>query len=321
MTMKSRFNSVMVYGLAGVMLLGSFASLNAQQTPKADGVPVTMTVTANVGSDKRMPVISPEDVIIKQGKERLKVTDWIPAKGDRAGLELFFLIDDASSPSLGLQLSDLASFIKAQPSTTSVGVGYMKNGTVQIVQNFTTDHEAAAKSLRLPLGSAGAFGSPYLSVIDLMKRWPDSGNRREIVMVTDGIDRARRSITWRGLSTNPDVDSAADVAMRTGTIIHSIYTPGQGRWHRNYWEATNGQLGIAKLSDVTGGESFFLGLQAPVSFAPYLDQLQKILDNQYLLSFSATPVKKADLRTVTLNTEVAGVEFAAADAVWVPVAN
>jgi len=84
-------------------------------------------------------------------------------------------------------------------------------------------------------------------------------------------------------------------------------------------EATNGQSGIAKLSDVTGGESFFLGLQQPVSFAPYLDQLQNILNNQYLLSFSAQPGKKAQLQNVSINTEVAGVELASADAVWVPV--
>ena len=48
-------------------------------------------------------------------------------------------------------------------------------------------------------------------------------------MVTDGIDRARRSIPWRGLYINPDVDSASEVAMRTGTIIHTIYAPGVGR--------------------------------------------------------------------------------------------
>ena len=109
--------------------------------------------------------------------------------------------------------------------------------------------------------------------------------------------------------------------MRTGTIIHTIYAPGVGRCRRNYWEATNGQMGIAKLSDVTGGESFFLGLQQPVSFTPYLDQLQKILNNQYLLSFSAQPGKKAQLQNVTINTEVAGVELASADAVWVPAAK
>jgi hypothetical protein len=84
----------------------------------------------------------------------------------------------------------------------------MRNASVQIVQNFTNDHAAAAKALRLPLGSAGAYGSPYLSAIDLMKRWPETQNRREVVMVTDGINRARGGPRWRGLSNNPDVDSA-----------------------------------------------------------------------------------------------------------------
>jgi hypothetical protein len=197
----------------------------------------------------------------------------------------------------------------------------MRNATVQIVQNFTTDHAAAANALRLPLGSAGAYGSPYLSAIDLMKRWPASDNRREVLMVTDGIDRARRGMGWRGLYTNPDVDSASEVAMRTGTIIHTIYAPPVGRRDRNYWETTNGQMSIAKLSDVTGGESFFLGLQQPVSFAPYLDQLRNTLNNQFLLSFSAQPGKKAQLQDVSINTEVAGVELASANAVWVPAAK
>jgi hypothetical protein len=197
----------------------------------------------------------------------------------------------------------------------------MRNTTVQIAKNLTTDHAAAAKALRLPLGSAGAFGSPYLSVVDLIKRWPENQNRREVVILTDGIDRARGGPRWRGLNNNPDVDSASAVAMRTGTIVHTIYVPGSDRRHRNYWEATNGQMNIAKLSDITGGESYFLGLQSPVSLKPYLDDLQKTLDNRYLLSFYAKPGAKAGLQYVTLTTEVAGVEFSAPDAVWVPAAK
>ncbi len=284
-------------------------------------VPVQIAVTANVASDKRMPEINPEDVVVKQGKERLKVTGWVPAQGERAGLDLFILIDDASSMSLGSHLDDLREFVNSQPSTTYVGVGYMRNATVQIVQNFTNDHDAAAKKLRLPVGSAGAFGSPYLSVVDLMNRWPEDQNRREVVMLTDGIDRARPAPRWRGLNINPDVDTAGAVALRTGTTIHTIYVPGADRLHRNYWEANNGQLGIAKLSDVTGGESFFLGLQNPVSLKPYLEDLQKTFNNRYLLSFSAKPGNKAGLQYVTLSTELAGVEFAAPDAVWVPAAK
>jgi hypothetical protein len=64
-----------------------------------------------------------------------------------------------------------------------------------------------------------------------------------------------------------------------------------------------------------------MGLQSPVSIKPYLDAVQQILDNQYLLGFQAKPGKKAGLQYVTLSTEVAGVELASADAVWVPAAK
>ena len=295
--------------------------LQAQE--KATTVPVRMTVTVRLlDKNKRMPDVSREDVIVRQGKDRLKVTGWTPAHEGHAGLDLFILIDDSSDPSLGSQLDDLRAFVNAQPQTTSVGVGYMRNATVQIVQNFTTEHSQAAKALRLPVASSGAYGSPYLSVIDLMKRWPGHPNRREVIMVTDGIDRARGGPRYRGLSfSTPDVDSASRVAQRTGTIIHTIFTRGVGRLGSNFWEITNGQNGIAKLSDETGGWSFYLGTQNPVSFKPYLDDLQSILENQYLLDFQALPGKKAGLQYVRLSTEVAGVELDSADSVWVPSAG
>jgi hypothetical protein len=320
-TMKSRKVSMLYSALTLAAMLAIVPASRAQETATPAAAPTKMTVTVNVGRDKRMPSINPEDVIVRQGKDRLQVAEWVPAQGERAGLDLFILLDDASNTTLGTHLDELRTFINAQPSTTAVGVGYMQNATVQIAQNFTTDHAKAAKAIRLPLGRPGAYGSPYLSVIDLMKRWPESSSRREVVMVTDGIDRAHRGLRWPGLTTVPDVDSAGEVAMRTGTMIHTIYAPGVGRLHRNYWEATNGQLGMAKLSDMTGGESYYLGLQNQVSFTPYFDDLQKALDNQYLLSFSARPGKKAGLQYVNLNTEVAGVEFGAPDAVWVIAAD
>ena len=303
------------------VMFTSVLYLQAQDKAPATTVPVRMTVAATPLGDKTMPEVSRDDVMVKQGKDRLKVTDWIPARGDQAGLDLFILIDDACDTSLGSQLGDLRAFITAQPSTTSVGVGYMSNATVQIVQNFTTDHDQAAKALRLPLQTAGAFGSPYLSVVDLMKRWPEHPNRREVVMVTDGIDRARRDVGTRTPTINPDVDTASNVAQRTGTIIYTIYSPGIGHWHRSFLRAYNGQIGISKLSDETGGESYFLGYQSPVSFKPYLDDIQKTINSQYILGFLAKPKKKAGLQGVRIDTEVAGVDFTAADSVWVPAAK
>jgi hypothetical protein len=140
-------------------------------------------------------------------------------------------------------------------------------------------------------------------------------------MITDGIDRARRTTRSPGLNTIPDVTSTASVAQRTGTIIYALYTPGVGHMRRNFWEATNGQNAIARLSDMTGGEAFFLGLQAPVSFRPFLDRLQNGLDNQFLLEFAARPDRRAGLRSFSINTELPGVELLSADSGWVPAAS
>src|SRR5271168_465449 len=93
--------------------------LQAQDKASKTTTPVQMTVTVRVlGEDKRMPEVNREDVIVKQGMDRLQVTGWTPAQGNRAGLDLFILMDDASDPSLGSQLDDLRAFINAQPSTT-----------------------------------------------------------------------------------------------------------------------------------------------------------------------------------------------------------
>jgi hypothetical protein len=302
-----------------------------------------MVVTVEALKDgEKVSAMKTEGVQVRQGKNNLPVVAWIPSRGEQAGLQLFILIDDTSNTSLGSQLSDVRDFITAQPATTWIGLGYMRNTTVNIIQNFTNDHEQVAKALRLPLGSTGASDSPYLSLIGLMKGWPESKLRREVLMVTDGIDRLRgeRSSSQFGemrggraamrmptisMPTMPyisvDVDRASENAQRYGVIVHSIYTPGVGHVSRNFYEVTNGQNGIAKLADETGGESFFLGTQTPVSFKPYLERLQSILDNQYYLVFQAVPGKKADLQRVRLSTEVPDVEIVSADNVWVPAAK
>ncbi len=320
--MKSQWNR---WFYSAIVVLGALPGApltHAESSGTADTVPVKMTVTAHVDDKKRMPDISPEDILVKRGKERLTISEWIPAQGDRAGLELFILLDDASDWRIGSQLDDLRAFIKDQPESTHIGVGYMRNASVQILQDFTTDHVLAANAIRLPSGTVGSFGSPYLSVVDLMKRWPASENRHEVIMVTDGIDRrAGYHSMGRGYRLSPDVDIASSLAQKTGTNIHTIYAPGTGRMYRSFWAATNGQANMARLSEATGGMSFYLGLHSAVSFSPYLADLQKALNNQYLLSFSANPGKKGGLQQIDLSTEVAGVDLSSHDAVWVPAAN
>lgn len=304
------FRSTVLLALG--VLTATSTLLKGQQSP-ATGTPVHMVVTAEARHGADVPVIQKEDVMVYQGRDRVKTTDWIPLQGDHAELELFLLLDDASGSSLGSQLEDLRRFINSQPATTSIGVGYMRNGTVDILQDLTDDHNKAAKSLRLPFGDAGVNASPYFSISDLIKRWPEVPVRREILMVSDGIDRY-----GPGGASDPYVDQAVEQAQRAGIVIFSIYSPGAGHFGHSFWRINWGQNYLSQLSDETGGESFYLGSEAPVSFSPYLDDLSRRLLHQYLLTFLAKPAKKAGMQGVKLRTEVSNAELVAADSVYVP---
>lgn len=325
-----------------VLGIGAQIAYSQERVGAPSTVQVHMVITDEAVRDgAEVPVLRPENVQVKQGKALLKIDHVIPARGDNAALQLFILIDDTCDSSIGNSLNDIRDFINAQPTTTAVGVAYMSNATIQISQNFTTDHAVAAKAIRLPRSGLSAMDSPYLSLISLIKGWPEQKVRREVLMVTDGIDRLRgeRSSSDRysptygrayrtptppptGMATiSSDADTASTAAQRYGVIVHGIYATGVGRAGRNSWEAQLGQSGVAKIADETGGEYFALGTQSQLSFKPYLDRLQTIFNNQYYLVFQAIPKNKAGLQRVNISTEIADVEIAAADNVWVPAPN
>ncbi len=285
----------------------------AQESATAAGVPVNMVVTAEPHHGSTLPMIDARDVMVYLKHQRVKVTDWVPLKDNRAGLQLFILIDDSSNTSLGSQLEDLRQFINSQPSTTEIGIAYMQNGTAVILQNLTSDHASAAKALRLPLGSAGASASPYFSLGDLIKRWPEAKVPREVLMVTDGIDRY-----WGSGPDDPYVSSTIDQAQKAGVLVFAIYMPGVGHYGHSFWRINWGQNYLSQIADETGGEAYYLAYGAPVSFSPYLDDLANRLGRQYWLTFQAQPEKKAGFQQVKLQTEVPNVDLVSADRIYVP---
>jgi hypothetical protein len=290
-------------------------SLSAQQAATADGIPVHMVVTVEPHRGSTIPVVNREDVMVYEGKDRDAVKEWIPAQGDHAALEFFILLDDGSDTNLGAQLDDLRKFISIQPASTKIGIAYMQNGMATVVQNLTSDHDLAAKALRLPLGSHGANGSPYFSLSDLIKHWPEGSGRREVFMATNGIDPYYDG----GDLMDPYVNEAIGSAQRAGVIVSAIYTPGVGHAGHDYWQAYWGQLYLAQVADRTGGESYYIGFTGPpVSFAPYLDDVTQRLSHQYLLTFLAKPPKKAGFQQIKLRTEVPNADLVSADRVWVP---
>jgi hypothetical protein len=286
----------------------------AQQPASTTGVPVHMVVTVEARKGEEIPIINREDVMVHEGRDRDPVTEWMPATGEHAALQLFILLDDGANATLGTQLDDLRKFIDAQPDTTIIGVAYMRNGIAQIVQNPTSDHALAAKALRLPLGLRGVNGSPYFSLSDLVKRWPATTARRAVIMATDGIDLYYGT----GDLQDPYVDEAIDNALRARITVSAIYTPGVGHYGHSYWQTYWGQTYLSKLADETGGEAYYIGFTGPpVSFTPFLDDVGKRLNHQYLLTFLAKPPKKAGWQRVRLMTEVPNADLVAPRRVWV----
>ncbi|HKH98450.1 MAG TPA: hypothetical protein VJ999_05020 [Candidatus Sulfotelmatobacter sp.] len=311
---KHCFLANVAFGL--VVWMCGVPGLSAQE-PSGSGVPVHTVVTVEARHGSEPPAINREDVMVYEGHDRDPVTEWVPAQGDHAALELFLLLDDGSSDVLGSQFQYIAQFINGQPASAKVGVAYMQDGIARIVQNPTTDHTQAAKTLRLPMGIAGINASPYLALSDLVKRWPQSSARREVLMVSDGID------FYYGANDLQDPYLAAAIgdAQRAGIIVSAIYFPGAGHFGHSYWQNYWGQLYLAQLAEKTGGESYYIGFTgAPVSFAPYLEDTAHRLTHQYFLTFLAKPPKKAGLQPVKIRTEVSNAELVSADQVYVPAA-
>jgi hypothetical protein len=309
--MTSRF---LLCAVLAVLCSPVWAAATPEENASANGVPVNMVVTAEARHGASVPVINRDDVMVYQNRDRDQVIDWVPAEGEHGGLELFILIDDSSNVSLGSQIDDLRAFISSQPASTKIGIAYMQNGVAQILQNLTDDHAGAAKKLRLPLGIPGANASPYFSLADLIKRWPESGSRREVLMISDGVDRF-----WGSGPDDPYVESVIEQAQRAGIIVFAIYTPGVGRYGHSFWRIWWGQNYLSRVADETGGESYYIGFYGtPVSFVPYLDQMSRWLSNQYLLTFMAKPGKKGGSQRVRVTTEVPNIDLASADSVYVP---
>lgn len=308
---RKMFLQTMSLGLAAVFAGMSVAT--PQLRAAAEPAAVTMTVTAIGKKDAAPPPIAKSDVELYKGKERLQVADW--HKGET--LLLAIVIDDSLNSNIANQWTDLKAFIIEQPATTNVGVFYGRNGTVMVAQDFTANHELAAKALRLPTGGGGAFSSPYLELQDMIKRWPDNepNVRKSIMLISSGIDYFRGSFG----PTSPDLDPTIERAQKSNVNIWTIYAPDEGHVGRGYLRQFNAQSSLSQLSDETGAESYYLGFGQPVTLKAYFDEISTHLGNQYLLTFATSGGgKKGRFERVRVATEVPNVEFMTPSEVFVP---
>ncbi len=152
-----------------------------------------------------------------------------------------------------------------------------------------------------------ADANPYASLSFLVNNWPMGPLRREILMVTSGIDVSLRTPAAARTSYT---EMALMNAQQAGVIVHCIYTPSIGHEGHSPSLISSGQGYLAHLAEETGGEAYFTGINPPAAFALFLADLAEHLENQYRVTFLATP--RSALQRVRMTTGNRDIELVGA---------
>jgi hypothetical protein len=208
----------------------------------------------------------------------------------RSPLTLAVLIQDDLVSSISTEIRDFAEFIRRLPSGSRVMVGYLRGGSLQVRQKWTTDLERAAKSLRIPASStAVAPYNPFAQTREAIKRFESQPvGRRAVLLVSDGVDISR-GVESSTPSQSLDLQRSINEAQRRGVAVYSIFAPTV--WG-NRALVGNGQGSLNRLSQETGGRAFFQGTGAPVSVRPFLGEIETLLPRLFALTFLSTHPEK-----------------------------
>ena len=206
-------------------------------------------------------------------------------------MTLAILFEDDLSSSSAVDMKNMASFIRTQPGGSRVMVGYIRPGSLDVRKKFTNELDKAAESVRAPqsLASAGAF-NPYVEIIEGLKRFDSQPmGRRAMIVVSDGID-VSRGIDSSTPGQSIDLQRAITEAQRRAVAIYSIFVPPAAQSLQSL--TLNGQSCLQRLSDETGGRAFFQGISAPVSFDPFLKEIDLLMSRQIAYTYRSTHTNK-----------------------------
>jgi len=256
------------------------------------------------------PLLTAGDLIVSEEYEPLPVTSLIPLRGDRAGLELFLLVDNCSNCEAGSQFADLRKFINSQSPTTSVGVAYIQEGKLTIAENPTPNRGRAVQALNTPTGNKPT--TPFSALAELIRGWKPGSSRHAVLMISNGIDPSPGDGPQ-----DASAEAAIQEAQRSGVTVYAIYHPSADYETADRNRIYTGQVQLAHVSIETGGEAYFLGFGPLPSLTPFLSDIADHLVNQYLVEFMAKPGEASELEEVTVRSKLTDVEIIAPNKVWV----
>lgn len=300
------FNFLKYIKIVSVMLpllLLTAAVAVGQKVARSDSE-VTILVTAMPHDDESRAIagrLEGSDFAVFENKQRQKIVSV--KKADKSPIVFAVLIQDNLIGGVNNQLPEIRDFIRDLPEGSRVMVGYVGTGSLQVRQDFTTDLNKAADSLRIVAGSPFSEPySPYLHVVDALKLFKDqpSTERRMMLLISDGLDD---SFGFRLSSPLHSVylDDAVRTAQRNRVAVFTIYASSTTTRRRSRMAYNYGQGSLLRLSDETGGGALFSGIDF-VSFDPYFKEYRNALKDQWLITYESATTGKG-FRRIDVQTD------------------
>jgi hypothetical protein len=267
-----------------VVLLSLVVPVFGQRGPaKPVTVPVTVRLREKSVEMQFVAFILREDGEIMRELSR---RSWFDSP-----MTLAILLQDNLASSVSTEAKTVAEFIRNQPGGSRVMVGYIRQGTLDLRRKFTNELDRAAQSVRPPLGLASASPyNPFVEIIEGLRKFDSQPlGRRAMIVVSDGLDISR-GVDSSTPGQSLDLQRAITEAQRRSVAIYSIFVPSAGSG--NSILNLNGQSCLERLSNETGGRAFFQGSSAPLSFDPFLKEIDVLMKGQIALTYLSTHTNK-----------------------------
>jgi hypothetical protein len=283
-------------------------------------MPVHAKITENFAP---LPPLTKADIgEIKIGGKVVALTDFQPVLRGPHVLQLMVLLDSEQMLGAKGQFDDLKSFFKDLPPNVEIGVGWLLQSRVVVVQPFTADRDLVGKVLVAKTRAEAANpkndnGNPYSCLGYLASHWPtpDPAKLRAVLMFNDGIIRSNGQ-PQSGDQVNPDVLSAAAKLELASIIPYPFFwqDPIVADPNRSEGGALEGPDNFSQMDALSGGAGLYEGLFAPGSIGPLLNRLYTTLAGEAVLTV-ADPDKPGKLSRLDIKSTRDDIKLFGADQV------
>jgi len=307
----SRESKMMILRINKLALAGAIAALAVSalaqdgRTSRGAPKPVTVPVSIRLRQSTAVEMRIVDFLLREDGEIQREISRRTPIDSP---MTLAILFQDDLVSSVSVETRNMANFIRNEPGGSRVMVAYIRQGSMEVRRKFTNELDKAAQSVRVPQGTAGAGAyNPYVEIIEGLRRFDSQPlGRRAMIVISDGIDISR-GLDSSTPGQSVDLQRAITEAQRRSVAIYSIFAPSAAPTQQAL--SLNGQSCLQQLSDETGGRAFFQGTSgAPVSFDPFLKEIDSLMSKQIALTYLSTHTNKGfhklDIKPLERDVEI-----------------